>query len=264
VGTGTDGRVIRKYRLRVAQPVFITFTLGLPGVPLARWIVPEDDLPPAFRAGMLVLLGTVHPGIIWFHRAATIVYRDHLAVRRLFRTRRTVWSDVLSSESESGSASRRTALLDREGRLFALPGGVGAQPHEVRAIKDRWVRSRGEGWAPPADAFVLAARHRASARESAMVWSILLAVGSFLVLLVSGLVLEAGEGWDGDETPWLFQAIGFVSSRPRGSTPWTVRVAWLSPICSDQGIRQDGSFLQGRGVAASAARCATAREKLGA
>ncbi|WP_371100414.1 PH domain-containing protein [Streptomyces sp. PU_AKi4] len=96
---------------------------------------------------MLVLLGTVYPGIIWFHRAATIVYRDHLAVRRLFRTRRTVWSDVLSSES--GSASRRTTLLDREGRLFALPGGVGARPHEARAIKDRWVRSRGEGWTPP-------------------------------------------------------------------------------------------------------------------
>lgn len=210
MGAGTDGRVIRKYRLRAAQLVFITCTLGLPGIPLARWTALEEDLPPTFRASMLVLLGTVYLGIIWFHRAATIVYRDHLAVRQLFRTRRTVWSDVLSIENGNGSASPRTMLLDREGRLFALPGGVGAQPHEVRAIEDRWVRSRGEGWTPPADAFVLAARHRASARESAMVWAILLTVGSFLVLLVSGLVLESGSEWDGDELPWPFQAIGFI------------------------------------------------------
>lgn len=62
----------------------------------------------------------------------------------------------------------------------------------------------------PSDAFVLAARQRASARESAMVWAGLLSLGSFLVLLVSGLVLEFGSEWDGDEIPWLFQAIGFV------------------------------------------------------
>lgn len=210
MGAGTDGRLIRKYRLRAAQLVFITCTLGLPGIPLARWIVAEDDLPLTFRASMLVLLGTVYLGIVWFWRAATIVYRDHLAVRQLFRTRRTVWSDVLSIESEGSSASPRTMLLDRKGRLFALPGGVGAQPHEVRAIKDRWARSRGEGWTPPADAFVLVARHRASARGSAVVWAILLAAGSFLVLLVSGLVLDFGSDWDGDEIPWLFQAIGFV------------------------------------------------------
>ncbi|MFI8945027.1 PH domain-containing protein [Streptomyces sp. NPDC053750] len=209
MGAETNGRVIRKYRLRVAQLVFITFTLGLPGIPVVRGIV-ADEMPLTFRASMLVLLGTVYLGIVWFYRAATIVYRDHLAVRQLFRTRRTAWSDVLSIESESSSASHRTMLLDREGRLFALPGGVGAQPHEVRAIKDRWARSRGEGWTPPADAFVLAARQRASARESAMVWAGLLTLGSFLVLLVSGLVLEFGSEWDGDEIPWLFQAIGFV------------------------------------------------------
>jgi protein-S-isoprenylcysteine O-methyltransferase Ste14 len=202
--------VIRKYRPGAAQLVVITFTLGFPGIPLARWIVLEDNLPLTFRASMLVLLSTVYLGIIWFWRAATIVYRDHLVVRQLFRTRRTAWSDVLSIESEVNAASRRTMLLDREGRLFALPGGVGAQPHEVRAIKDRWVRSRGAAWTPPADAFVLAARHRASARESAIVWAVLLTAGSFLVLLVSGLVLEFRSEWHGDEIPWIFQAIGFV------------------------------------------------------
>ncbi|MFI8952226.1 PH domain-containing protein [Streptomyces sp. NPDC053750] len=207
---GTDGRVIRKYRLRAAPLVFVTLTLGLPGIPLARGIVPEDNLPVTLKVSMLVLLSTVYLGIIWFWRAATLVHRDHLAVRQLFRTRRTAWSDVMSIESEENSASPRTMLLDREGRLFALPGGVGAQPEEVRAIKDRWVRSRGEGWTPPVDAFVLAARHRASARESALVWAIVLAGGSFLVMLVSGLVLDFGSEWEGDEIPWLFQAIGFV------------------------------------------------------
>ncbi len=207
---GSDGRVIRKYRLRAAPLVFVTLTLGLPGIPLARLLVPEDDLPMTLKVSMIVLLSTVYLGIIWFWRAATLVYQDHLAVRQLFRTRRTVWSDVLSIESEGNPASPRTMVLDREGRLFALPGGVGARPEEVRAIKDRWARSRGEGWTPPADAFVLAARHRASARESALVWAILLGGGSFLVVLVSGVALDFGSGWEGDEIPWLFQAVGFV------------------------------------------------------
>ncbi|GAA2557538.1 hypothetical protein GCM10010423_69010 [Streptomyces levis] len=205
---GANGLVIRKYRLRTAQLVLIACTLGLPGIPSARWIVLEDYPPVTFRASMLVLLGTVYLGIIWFCRAATIVYQDHLAVRQLFRTRRTPWSDVLSIETEASSASSRTMLLDRAGRLFALPGGVGAQPHVVRAIKDRWARSRGEGWTPPADAFVLAARQHAAARESVRAWAILLAVGSLLALLVSGLLLESRS--DGNEIPWPFQAIGFV------------------------------------------------------
>ncbi|MER7666417.1 hypothetical protein [Streptomyces sp. NPDC096193] len=190
--------------------MFITLFLGLPGIPLAGSIVPEDDLPLTFKAGMLVLLSTVYLGIIWFWRAATIVYRDHIAVRQLFRTHRTVWPDVLRIEGEGNSASSRTMLLDREGRLLALPGGVGAQPHEVRAIKDRWERSRGEEWAPPADAVVLAAQHRARVRESAMVWAILSTVGAFLVLLVAGLVLAFRSEGEGDGMSWLFQAIGFV------------------------------------------------------
>ncbi|CAL9620509.1 PH domain-containing protein [Streptomyces sp. enrichment culture] len=210
MGAGTDGRVIRTYRLRAAPLAWITLALGLPGVPLVRETVLEEELPPTFRASMLVLLGAVYLGIVSFYRAATIVCRDHLAVRRLFGTRRTAWSDVLGIESWSSPASHRTMLLDREGRLFALLGGVGTQPEEVRAIQDRWVRSRGEGWTPPADAFVLAARRRAAARESATVWAIALTAGSFLVLLVTGLVLEFESGGDGDEIPWLFQVIGFV------------------------------------------------------
>ncbi|MBE1486697.1 hypothetical protein [Plantactinospora soyae] len=208
--TGTDGRVIRKYRLRPAQLVFITLFLGLPGISLARWIVPEDDLPLTFKAGMLVLISTVYLAIIWFWRAATIVHQDHIAVRQLLRTRRTVWPDVLSIEVENNPASSRTMLLDRAGRLFALPGGVGAQADEVRAIKDIWERSRGGGWTPPAEATVLAAQYRSWARQSAIVWAIFLTVGSFLALLVSGLVLNARSEWNNDEIPWLFQAIGFV------------------------------------------------------
>lgn len=207
---GPDSRVIRKYRLRPTQLVFITGLLGLPGIPLAGSIVPEDDLSVTFKAGSIVLMSTVYLAIIWFWRAATIVYRDHIVVRQLFRTRKAVWSDVLSIEIENNPGSSRTMLLDREGRLFPLPGGVGAQAHEVRAIKDIWERSRGEGWMPPDEAIILAAQYRARAQTSAIVWATFLAVGSFLALLVSGLVFGAKSEWDSDEIPWLFQAIGFV------------------------------------------------------
>lgn len=207
---GSGGRVLRKYRLRAAQLGFITLVLGLPGVPLAGTIVPEDDLPVTFRAGMLVLMGTVYLGIVWFWRAATIVHDDHIAVRQLFRTRRTAWSDVLAIDVEDGPAPSRTLLLDREGRLFALPGGVGTRPDEVRAVKDVWERSRGAGWTAPAEAFVSAARNRASARSSAMALAVFLTVGSFLVLLLCGFVLGDVSDWDSDGIPWLFQLIGFV------------------------------------------------------
>lgn len=183
VGTTTDARVIRKYRLRTAQLVFITLFLGLPGVPLARSIVPADDLPVLFRAGMLVLMSVVYLFIVWFWRVTTIVHQDHLTVRQLFRTRKTAWSDVLLIETEP--ASSRTMVLDREGRLFALPGGVAAQDDEVRAITDVWEQSRGEGWTPPAEAMVVAARHRTRAHEYACVWAIFLAVASLLAVLAA-------------------------------------------------------------------------------
>lgn len=57
---------------------------------------------------------------------------------------------------------------------------------------------------------MLAAQYRSWARQSAIVWAIFLTVGSFLALLVSGLVLNARSEWNNDEIPWLFQAIGFV------------------------------------------------------
>ncbi|MGI5212203.1 hypothetical protein [Plantactinospora sp. CA-290183] len=208
--TRTAGRVLRKYRLRPKQLVFITLFLGAPGIPLVRSIVPEPDLPLTFKVSMLVLISTVYLGIIWFWRVATIVYQDHIVVRQLFWTRRTAWSDVLSIEIENNPASSRTMLLDREGRLFALPGGLGAQVHEVRAIKDVWERYRGGGWTPPTEAAVLAAQYRARAREYAFVWAMFLAVGSFLALLLTGLVLYARSDWDNDGIPSLFQAIGFV------------------------------------------------------
>jgi len=188
----------------------VTLVLGLPGIPLAGTIVPEDDLPVMFKAGMLVLMSTVYLAIVWFWRAATVVHEDHIAVRQLFRTRRTAWSDVLGIEVDDHPGSSRTLMLDGEGRMFALPGGVGARPDAVRAIRDVWERSRGEGWEAPSEAFVLAARERASARSSAMVLAVFLTVGSFLVLLLGGFVLGDVLDWDGEGVPPLFQGIGFV------------------------------------------------------
>ncbi|MCT7353379.1 hypothetical protein N4P33_14510 [Streptomyces sp. 15-116A] len=186
-----DRRVIHKYRLRLRQLVFITVFLGGPSVAAARPVFREDDVPMTFVAVMVMVLATVCLALIAFWRSATILYQDHIAVRQPFRTRRTRWSDVLSIEADDNPASSRMLLLDSEGRLFALLGGVQAHGHEARTIQDFWERSRGESWTPPSAAFVSRARVRAQARSSARVWGGLLAAGLFLALVATGIVLDA-------------------------------------------------------------------------
>ena len=185
--TGTDRQIIRRYRLPTGRAVCISLLFGLPGISLIGSTAPDDDLPLTFRTGMLVLIGSIYLLLACVLWSTTIVYQDHIAVRLLFRTRRTIWSDVLSIETDENPAPARTLLLDRKGRLFPLLGGVGAQAHEVRAIKDIWERSRGEDWSPPAEATVLAAQHRTRAHEAARGWAICLAAGSLLVLVLFGI-----------------------------------------------------------------------------
>jgi hypothetical protein len=152
--------------------------------------------------GMLAPIGMAYLAIIAFWRSATILHQDHIAVRQLFRTRRTRWSDVLSIEADDNPASSRMLLLDSEGRLFALLGGVQAQGNEVRTIRGFWERSRGESWMPPSADFVSRARDRARARSSARVmWGVLLGVGLILALLASGIVLDAWSEGTADEVP---------------------------------------------------------------
>ncbi|GAA1415308.1 hypothetical protein GCM10009601_04710 [Streptomyces thermospinosisporus] len=206
---GSDGRVVRTYRLGAGPLVFVTLLLGWPAVLFVRLVVPDEGLPLMFKASLLVLVGLVCAGVVWLWRAATVVCEDHIAVRQLFRTRRTAWCDVLSIERDRNPASARTLLLDREGRLFALPGGVGARSDAVREIVEVWERSRGEGWASPSAAFAEAARQRARVRESAVVWALLLSAGSFLLLLGCGLAVGYAAEWGGDDIPWVLQVIGF-------------------------------------------------------
>ncbi|WP_164555708.1 MULTISPECIES: PH domain-containing protein [unclassified Streptomyces] len=187
-----DRRVIHKYSLRPRQLVLITLFLGLSGIPLAHPVLAEDDVPVALKAAVLVPVGLVYLAIVAFWRAATLVHQDHIAVRQLFRTRRIEWSDVLSIEADAQPGSSRVLLLDREGRLFALLGGVEAHGDEVRTVKGLWEQFRGESWAAPSAAFVARAQRRARARRSArVVWGCLVAVGLVLVLVGSGIALDA-------------------------------------------------------------------------
>lgn len=206
---GSDRRVVRTYRLGAGPLAFVTLMLGWPAVLFVRSVVPDDGLPVLFKASLLMLVGLVCAGVVWFWRAATVVCEDHIAVRQLFRTRRTAWCDVLSIERDRDPASARTLLLDREGRLFALPGGVGAGSDAVREIVAVWERSRGAEWAPPSAAFAQAARQRARGRESAVVWALLVSAGAFLLTLGCGLAVGYAAEWGADDVPWVLQAAGF-------------------------------------------------------
>ncbi|MFE9727651.1 hypothetical protein ACFYQ5_29795 [Streptomyces sp. NPDC005794] len=182
-------RPIRTYRLRPEQRVVITLTLGMPGVAPVAGAVMEDDAPLVFRIGLLLLAGAGFLIIAGFWRMATIVRHDTIVVRQLLRTRMTAWSDVLALDIEAGPTLGRGLLLDREGRRFALTGGVGTHVHEVREM---WLRSRGEGWTPLDPGFVTAAERRMQARSSALGWAVTGAAGSLVVLLVFGYTLSLG------------------------------------------------------------------------
>lgn len=207
---GSGGREIRRYRLGVGALVSISLFLGLPGVPLVASIAFAGGMPIALRVGLLLFISTVYVGIAAFWRAATTVYEDHIAVRTLLRTRRTAWADVVFLDGESERYPCRALLLDRDGRLSALPQ-VGTQHDRVRHVRDVWERFRGEGWTPPTDAFIRAAQRRDQARSSALVWAIMLTVGSILAILAAVfLVVGLTSAGDSESVAWPFQVLVFV------------------------------------------------------
>ncbi|RKN06443.1 PH domain-containing protein [Streptomyces radicis] len=83
--------------------------------------------------------------------SATTVDERGVAVRRLFRVRRTAWRDVLAIEAE-GEPATHVTMYAHPGRAIVLPkvdGGRGPSPRdEIHALRATWERHRGADWTP--------------------------------------------------------------------------------------------------------------------
>jgi Bacterial PH domain len=223
------GPRIRTYRAPVAQGVFVTVFFGIGGLSVLGPFFTEGA-PVVLLLGAVTVLAPVTvllPVAVWY--SATIVARDHLLVRRLFRTRRIAWCDVQGIEIEGNPAAvveetqpkGLVAIYDRRGRRITLPGlqdrGGLSVHEEVRAMRELWERRRGADWAPlpvtheamtKAEVQTRTARAILVRTERAGLW----AGGTVFVLIVLFLTLWfTGARHDLSEIPGALVVAMFVS-----------------------------------------------------
>lgn len=197
---------VMKYRLPAVLLVFGTLVFGVVGIQLVVALVLLERFP-LLVLSLAAVLSPMFLAVVVMWRGATVVYEDRLVARRLFRTHRLPWADVLDLGPEKTPASSRTMVLTADGRLVPLLF-VGAEPAEVRFLTDLWEHGRGEGWTPPGDRLMWLAENRHRARTSATVTAIWWYTGS--VLLLVGCVVAYGTVATGDDVPMVFQVFGFV------------------------------------------------------
>ncbi|MFI6582672.1 PH domain-containing protein [Embleya sp. NPDC050493] len=89
---------------------------------------------------------------------ATVVDGYGVTLRGVFRTRVVAWPDTQGIEIETlpwgleDQPTQAAVLYDSTGRRYALPNMDDLRTddlnHEVNALRETWVRRRGEHWAP--------------------------------------------------------------------------------------------------------------------
>ncbi|KAK1178599.1 PH domain-containing protein [Streptomyces sp. NBS 14/10] len=163
-GTGEDRPRVREYRAPIWLPLFVIVFFGGFGLTALRPVF-EEDMPSALAIVMVAVVASVYFLLVVVTGASrTVVDEDHVAVRRLFRTRRTAWRDIQAIEIEGYPYSLvpRTqpaaivVVRDRDGRKITLPhlhDKRGLSVHqEVLAMRAIWERRRGDDWTPLPDA----------------------------------------------------------------------------------------------------------------
>ncbi|MDW6063384.1 PH domain-containing protein [Streptomyces sp. FXJ1.4098] len=174
-GTGEDRPRVRKYRAPLWLWVIVMVFFGGFGVTVLG-SASEEGIPVA----AMVLAASVVPLVlvllVGFCLSRTVVDEDHVAVRRVFRTRRTAWRDIQGIEIEDGTAAvvdggqptGTVVVHHRDGRRIALPylyDRPGRSVHqEVLAMRATWERRRGDDWTPLSEAEAAAAKAETDAR----------------------------------------------------------------------------------------------------
>ncbi|WP_431045700.1 PH domain-containing protein [Streptomyces sp. P1-3] len=160
-GAADGGPQVRKYRAPLAMSVFVTVFFGGGGLSVLGPFFVEDRAPIVLVVAMVALVAplvVLLVAAVW--RSMTIVDQDHVAVRRVFRTRRTAWCDIQAIEIDGNAAAVAdetqptgiVTIYDRDGRRFTLPHlhdrrGLSVY-QEVLAMREMWERQRGEDWTP--------------------------------------------------------------------------------------------------------------------
>ncbi|MGY0062476.1 PH domain-containing protein [Streptomyces sp. LZ34] len=180
-GTGEGSPQVREYRAPLALSVFVIVFFGGGGLtvlgpffagdaPIALVIVMVAVVAPLVLVLVVVVCGSV-----------TVVNEDHVAVRRLFRTRRTAWCDIQGIEIEGNPGAmvdqtQPTGIVvvhHRDGRRITLPHlhdrrGLSVY-QEVSAMREMWERRRGEDWTPRPGAEAAVAEAEARTRTAGTV-----------------------------------------------------------------------------------------------
>ncbi|MEO3750803.1 hypothetical protein [Streptomyces sp. B6B3] len=220
---------VRRYRYTSpgCSVIVTVVVLGLSGLAVRlatdeSWVLPLAVIAPVAVPVLYLFLE-----MVW---STTNVGDDHLTVRRLLRTRRTAWRDIVAIEIEvisaDPNAARRGAqptgvalVYDRAGRRFLPPGfessPVASLEEKLRPIRETWESRRGKEWTPLPEAVEGA---KADAREGRTVeTSVVTAVGrgwyamrgAFGVLMLV-LAIAAVNGWLG-AMPSVWAIAGVVA-----------------------------------------------------
>ncbi|WP_143676035.1 PH domain-containing protein [Streptomyces milbemycinicus] len=177
-GTGEGRPQAREYRAPLWLPLLVIVFFGGFGLTVLRPVF-EEDMPIALAIVMVAVLASVYFLLVVVTCASrTVIDEDHVAVRRLFRTRRTAWRDIQAIEIEGyphrlvhGTQPAAIVVVrHRDGRKITLPhlhDKRGLSVHqEVLAMHAIWERRRGDNWTPPSDAETTAAEEAETETET--------------------------------------------------------------------------------------------------
>lgn len=114
-----------------------------------------DGLPIGVLVAVVLGFAAFFSWILLLLRTATICDERQITILGTFGTRSLAWSDVqgIEIEDQAGGPQKQIAVLyDADGRRRVLPflndRGTGDLAGEVAALREMWIRGRGEDWAP--------------------------------------------------------------------------------------------------------------------
>ncbi|MFI1380268.1 PH domain-containing protein [Embleya sp. NPDC020886] len=165
----------REYRADFRLGVFFAVLMLAMGALVTVGMAAEQGWFSVGPLGMGVFFGLSSVGVFRLYAVrATIVDRDGVTIRGMFRTRVVAWPDVQGIEIEGtrggldDQPTQVVVLYDSMGRRYDLPNLNDVETtnpsREVHAIRDVWVRRRGGHWVPVAEVVARIAGDRRDTR----------------------------------------------------------------------------------------------------
>lgn len=202
------------------------------GIGLIGRLALDDEVPVMVPAAVGAALAALFLLVLRLIKVtATISDETHLTARGAFRSHTTAWPDVQGIEIEvnpgagaQGAPGHIVVLYDASGRRRTLPHlndrNTPDLAREVAALREMWLRHRGDTWAPVPEAANKIERTRRHPTPlvhiavKAMFGGLLLGIVLFLIALASGV-------YDGPDTnplaDTLFHPMALCMALPLGA-----------------------------------------------